>query len=161
MDQVGIDVGFFKPLQSPNEQYLKVERSTTFLQAVSGTKDLVDPLSFEEAKHLLKVGGTSRLIQDIVEKFEEYCVTSNKNVVVVEGLQPTADIPELDTLNHLLQKAFDAEVIIVATMTNMTNGGGFQDLQDQVIRVADHYGGVSDPSVAGCIVNKFNAPASQ
>ena len=135
-------------------------------------------MSFEDAKHLLKVGGgPSRLVQDIVEKFEDYCVTSNKNVVVVEGIQPTADVPELDTLNHLLQKAFDAEVIIVATMktsnnnNNKNKGGsnhgngsannGFKQLQDNVIRVADHYGGISDPSVAGCIINKFNAPASQ
>jgi phosphate acetyltransferase len=157
LDREGIDVGFFKPFRQPGEA--GPERSTAFLRAVRNT-DLPDPLSFESAEALVKSGGESRLLQEVVENFEDY--VNGRNVIVVEGLQPTAEVPELEMLNRLIAKALDAEVIIVSTMKMGANGfQGFRDFQDRLVHVAESYGGIQDSGVIGCIVNKFNAPTSQ
>lgn len=162
LDRQGMDVGFFKPFQQPGESG-KEERSTSFLRAVRNW-DLPNPPSFEVAEGLVKSGGESRLVQEVVENFEHYA--RGRHVVVVEGLQPTAEVPELDTYNRLIAKALDAEIIIVSTMKTVgANTGfrqqGFREFQDRLVHVAESYGGIQDPSVIGCIVNKFNAPISQ
>jgi phosphate acetyltransferase len=157
LDREGIDVGFFKPFQQPGET--GPERSTSFLRVVRNW-DLPDPPSFEVAEALVKSGGESRLLQEVVENFEHYA--KGRNVVVVEGLQPTAEVPELETFNRLISKALDAEVIIVSTMKMGVSGcQSFRDFQDRLVHVAESYGGIQDSAVIGCIVNKFNAPTSQ
>jgi phosphate acetyltransferase len=160
LDQARVNVGFFKPFQTPGET--GPERSTAFLAAVGQHQDFPDPLTFDEAKSFWEpdAGGQSspsRLIQEIIERFEDYVLMSDKNVVVVEGLQPTNFIPE--SLNRLIAKALDAEVILVSTMR--MGEGDFREFQNRVTRVAEQFGGLDDPSVIGCIVNQFNAPASR
>lgn len=157
LDREGIDVGFFKPFRQPGEA--GPERSTAFLRAV-GYADLPDPLSFEDAEALLKSGGESRLLQEVVENFEGYA--AGRSVIVVEGLQPTAEAPELETLNRLISKALDGDIIFVSSMKMGAKGfQGFKDFQDRLVHVAEAYGGIQDSGVIGCIVNKFNAPTAQ
>ena len=145
-------MGFFKPIRQPTE--MGEERSTHFLRAI-GNYNPPEPWTFKHAESLLNSGNEARLLQDIVERFENS--VQDNDVVVVEGLQPTAEQPELETLNHLIVKALDAEIIIVSTL-NATENGGYKAFQERVLHVANQYGGPKDSSVLGCIVNKFNAP---
>jgi phosphate acetyltransferase len=154
LDQHGYKVGFFKGVRQPQETGR--ERSTHFLRA-TGEFNPPEPWTFERAEALLNSGNEARLLQEIMEQFEE--VAYDKHVVVVEGLQPTAERPELEALNRLIAKALDAEIIIVSKL-NCTDDG-FAEFRERLDHVANMYGGTSDPSVVGCIVNKVNAPTSQ
>jgi phosphate acetyltransferase len=159
LDREGLHVGFFKPIRQPTET--GPERSTHFLRA-TGDFHPPEPWTFQQAESLLKSGNEARLLQDIVEQFENS--VQDAAVVVVEGLQPTAECPELETLNHLIVKALDAEIIIVSTLQGTrgkaSDGDIFSTFDDRVEHVANQYGGIQDSSVLGCIVNKFNAPVS-
>ena len=152
LDQQGLEVGFFKPIRQPSE--IGPERSTHFLSGQEGEYKIPEPFTFEHAEYLLESGDEGRLLQEIVEQFEETVI--NTHVVVVEGLQPTAEHPELENLNRLIVKALDAEIILVSKLN--TTPEGFIKFHDRIDYVANMFGGTHDPSVVGCIINKMNAP---
>jgi phosphate acetyltransferase len=116
-----------------------------------------EPRTFKNAEALIQSGKESQLLHEIVEQFEEAAL--GHTVVIVEGLQPTAEHPELESMNHMLAKALNAEVILIATVSD--DDGGLQKFQERVENIAHLYGGPSDPSLLGVIVNKFNAPMSR
>jgi phosphate acetyltransferase len=152
LDREGLAVGFFKPIRQPTET--GPERSTHFLRA-TGHFNPPESRTFQEAELLLKTGKEAQLLHDIVDQFEN--AAADNSIIVVEGLQLTAEQPELEALNHMIVKALDAEVIIVSQL----NGNGFKTFQERLRNVAYQYGGPEDTSVLGCIVNKFNAPMSR
>jgi phosphate acetyltransferase len=153
LDRRSIPVGFFKPIRQPTET--GPERSTHFLRA-TGNFNPPEPWTFKKAEALLKSGNEARLLQDIVEEFENSA--ADNSVFVVEGLQPTAEEPALESLNQLIVKALDAEIIIVSKLSR--EGDGFQLFEERLRNIAYQYGGPEDSGVLGCIVNKFNAPAA-
>jgi len=108
---------------------------------------------------LLKSGKESQLLNEIVEEFD--IAALGQRVIVVEGLQPTADHPDLETLtvNYMIFKVLDAGLIIVSTVGE--RDGDIKAFQERLLSVAHQYGGPDDSSVLGVIVNKFNAPISQ
>ncbi|CAJ1957240.1 unnamed protein product [Cylindrotheca closterium] len=159
LDRQGLPVGFFKPIRQPTET--GKERSTHFLRA-TGISHPIEPLSFHHAQDLLKSGKEGRLLQDVVELFEKGCSNEHhaNSVFVVEGLQPTAEQPELDHLNHLIIKALNAEVIIVSNLPKKGTEIDLETFQDRLREIAFPYGGLEDSNVLGCIINKYNAPES-
>lgn len=146
LDREGVPVGFFKPIRQPGET--GKERSTHFLRETS-SMDPPEPRDFQGAKKLLDGGKESQLLHEIVEDFES--AANGHRVVVVEGLQPTAQNPDLETWNHMIVKALDAEVIIVSTVSD--HDGGMKKFQERILNVANQYGGPHDPSVLG--VSKY------
>jgi len=154
LDREKVAVGFFKPIRQPGET--GKERSTHFIRAAS-CLDPPEARAFEDVELMLKSGKEAQLLHEIVEDFDS--VAAGHRVIVVEGLQPTAEHPDLDTLNHMIFKALDAELIIVSTVSD--RDGGMKIFQERIMSVAHQYGGPDDSSVLGVIVNKFNAPISQ
>lgn len=154
LDREGVPVGFFKPVRQPGER--GEERSTHFLRA-TGALDPLEPRSFQSVQELLKSGKESQLLHEIVEDFD--ASVNGYRVVVVEGLQPTVNHPDLDSWNQMIFKALSAELIIVSTVSE--RDGGMKHFMNRIVSVADQYGGPGDSSVLGVIVNKFNAPISQ
>ena len=142
LDREGVPVGFFKPVRQPGEKGL--ERSTHFLRATSSLEP-PEPRDFRSAEELLEEGKESQLLHEIVEAFD--AAADGHRVVVVEGLQPTAQNPDLETWNHMIIKALDAEVIIVSTVNG--DDGSMKCFQERILNVANQYGGSQDTSVLG------------
>jgi len=152
LDQQGFHVGFFKPIRQPRNGDAGPERSTHFLRAL-GELNPPDPLAYHEAEAMIHAGKKGRLLEDIVEQLES--LEDDANVIIVEGLKPTAERPELEEINQAVARALDAHVIIVSTPSCEE---GLSSFNDRLIQFANYYGGPSDPRVLGCIVNKLNAP---
>jgi len=146
LDREGVPVGFFKPIRQPGET--GQERSTHFLRATSGLEP-PEPRDFRSTEELLEAGKESQLLHEIVEAFDK--AAEDHRVVVVEGLQPTAQNPDLETWNQMIVKALDAEVIIVSTVNDQD--GGIKAFQERIVNLASQYGGPEDSSVLG--VRKF------
>ena len=142
LDREGVHVGFFKPIRQPGEKGL--ERSTHFLRVTSSLEP-PEPRDFRTAEALLEEGKESQLLHEIVEAFD--AAADGHRVIVVEGLQPTAQNPDLEAWNHMIVKALDAEVIIVSTVT--ADDGGMKVFQERTLNVANQYGGSQDASVVG------------
>mmetsp|Transcript_11583 Transcript_11583/g.33337 ORF Transcript_11583/g.33337 Transcript_11583/m.33337 type:complete len:879 (-) Transcript_11583:187-2823(-) len=163
------------------------EPSTHFCRSIAklGTAS-PSPLPFDEAEELWwNPRRRDELLQNLVATFQE--LQHSCDVVIVEGLQPTAHHPDLDEWNHVIVTALDAEVIIVSTMDEKAHasrcasksslssiGTDSEDLSDDGIthdgwrackerleQVAQHYGGMDDPRVIGCILNGLKNPEDE
>ncbi|KAL7570981.1 hypothetical protein ACA910_002605 [Epithemia clementina (nom. ined.)] len=152
------------------------ERSTHFLR-MTGTFDPPEPFAFSYAEDALKSNeGLNQLLESVVEHFENAVNDLNVAVVVVEGLSPT--LPGIEMLNERIASALDAQVILVANHSEIShenekpkshqdhdekenhtalNNTRLHKLQDEIERATKIYG---KRRLAGCIINKFNAPPS-
>lgn len=146
LDREGVPVGFFKPIRQPGET--GQERSTHFLRVTSSLLP-PEPRDFRGAEELLESGKESQLLHEIVEAFD--AASQAHRVMVVEGLQPTAQNPDLEIWNRMIVKALDAEVIIVSTVND--HDGGLKVFQERILNLANQYGGPHDTSVLG--VSKY------
>jgi len=153
LDRVGLRVRFYKPIRQPGKDE-GPELSTHFVRRTTD-RDPPEPLLFHHAESLLQAGKRSQLLEEIVGHYRRCAVGAD--VVVVEGLIATADQPGLDTLNEEIARALDAEIILVTTVGRSS----LAEVDDRIELIAGHHGGVDDPRVLGCIVNKLNAPRQE
>lgn len=144
----GLLVGFHKPIRQPgNEQ--GPDPSSAFARSISQAV-VVEPMPYSVAEDLLAADRRSELMQSLVGDYQRSAET--RDVVIIEGLTPTADHPALDTLNSEIASALDAEVAFVSTVDR-----SLKAFSDRLELTAEPYGGVNDPKVLGVIVNKLNS----
>ena len=154
LDRAGLRVGFHKPVEQPGAAGEGgVEPSSRFVAATSDIRPAA-PIPWERAEALLAQGQDGQLLEDAVGAAQATIATGDLDVVIMEGLIPTAEHPELDTLNVGLTQAFDAEVVFVGAL----HGGTPADLAERVARTAQGFGGLGDERLLGLIVNKLNEP---
>ena len=152
LERRGLRVGFHKPIRQPGSG-VGPEPSTAFARHItSGPR--VEPLAYHEVEALLATDRRSLLLQRLVGDHE--VVAAGADVVIVEGLTPTAEHAALDTLNEAMARAFDADVILVATVD-----GSLKSFSDRVELTAEPFGGVGEARVLGVIVNKLNSPSGE
>lgn len=150
LDREGRRVRFHKPVRQPGDEE-GPERSSHFVRQTSDI-DPPEPIPFRHAAELLRSGDTGRLLEEIIEKFQQ--ASEGAEVVVVEGLVATAEEPGMDTLNEEIATALDAEIILAATAT----AGALDEFSERVQTAARLYGGTDADKVLGCVVNRINAP---
>ena len=87
LDNRGIRVAFFKPIEQRSEHDVGPERSTYFIQQTS-TLAPAAPIPLELAERLLSSGRTDELLDRVMRGF--HASRGDADVVVVEGLIDTA-----------------------------------------------------------------------
>lgn len=149
LDRMGLRVHFLKPIAQPIDDEEGPERSTYFIRH---TTSLIppDPIPLEQAQLLLSEGDQDQLMEEIVARYQE--VAKDADVVVVEGMVPTAQQTYADQLNGVIARTLDAEVILV------TAAAPPSVLESRLELAAQPFGGIHDPQVLGCIINKANMP---
>lgn len=150
LDRIGIRVGFVKPIAQPGGPP-GPERSTHFVRAITDT-DPPEPLPYGEAEALLGSGRDGRLLEEVIARFQR--AAEGAQVVVVEGLAPAPEAVNVEGLNADVAQALDADVILVGSIGRGTVESFCQRLE----LTAALFGGVREPRVLGCVVNKLNEP---
>ncbi|WP_432696800.1 phosphate acetyltransferase [Marinobacterium sp. YM272] len=151
LEQQGIRVGFFKPIaQTRNGD--STDHSVAILRSTSAFA-IADPIPMREAEHLISTGQQDQLLEQIIERFQT-CYGEIPDVVVIEGLVSTQTQPYANTVNREVAKALDADVVLVAS----PGLDSVEATQDHIDIVARLYGGIGNPKVLGCILNKLDAP---
>ena len=152
LDRIGVRVAFFKPIAQSLSDDTGPERSTHFIRSTTDL-DPPAPLEFAHVQALVGANKTGQLLEEIIEQFQ--AAAQHADVVIVEGLIASEDDPFTTTLNADIVKALDAEVILVATQ----GGSTLAEMSDRIEITAQLFGGIKDPKVLGCVVNKATAPA--
>jgi len=117
-------------------------------------KNGAKPISLNEAATLFSRNQADVLLEKIVAQYEQYA--KKADVMVVEGLTADDDYPFFSQLNAKIAKAIDAKIIIVSAPGNFS----LQAEESQIRSIVNNYGGIYNSRVAGCILNKVNAPLS-
>ncbi|MDV7394562.1 AAA family ATPase, partial [Arthrospira platensis SPKY1] len=76
------------------------------------------------------------------------------DVLILEGINASADDHLLAPLNALMARALDAQVILVTTPQSQS----VAELNQRLEATANLFGGINAHRVGGCILNMLNAP---
>ena len=155
MDRQGIKVHFFKPLSQLAAGEEGVDRSVAMLQQYCDDP-VGEPVTMRHAEHLVSEGRGDELLEEIVARYEQ-STPSDCEVVIIEGMVPTRNQPYATRINKEIARALDAEVVLVAAPGNDTP----ESLEDHIDITARAYGGIDNPKVVGCILNKLGAPTDR
>ena len=119
MDQVGVSVGFCKPIEQRSAQDKGPERSTTLLNAIMGLNP-AQPLEFEYAQQKMEKHLDDQLMEEVIKVCE--CSNKDYDVMVVEGLAPSAHDNFIMKLNVQIARTLNSDVILVAVPGEATKG---------------------------------------
>ncbi len=150
LQQLGLKVGFFKPIAQPFPVDQGQERSCLLVERTLNLAS-PEPLPLTQVERQLADGELDLLLEEVVKRFQQAAV--GNDVVIVEGMVPTRDSEYAARINTQLAKSLDAEVILVAAQ-------GSESLKQMAERIeiqAQMFGGARDPKVLGTILNKIDS----
>lgn len=155
LDRVGIAVAFAKPIAQPHgsgdDHSTELVRLTTRLEPPAS-------VTVERVRELLGDGHLDVLMEEVLAVTES---AGDADVVVVEGLAPSADHVWSTRVNAAMAQALDADVLLVADgapgADTADDSGG--RLADAVAIAAAPYRAGERPRVAGCVVNRVPHPS--
>ncbi|WP_062268408.1 phosphate acetyltransferase [Endozoicomonas arenosclerae] len=149
LDTLGLRVKFFKPIAQLHTTDKGPERSTRLVQRIMDHEPPT-PISTQKVENLLGDNKGDELMEDIVALFDD--ASEGAEVVVVEGLVPTRDMPYANRLNSDMARTLNADIILVSE----PGKDSLEDVADKLEIAADSFGGIKNPNVIGYILNKLN-----
>lgn len=153
LDNLGIRVGFFKPI-APDDEFDASGGSVHFARQISDI-ECPEPILLSEAQLFLSRDERELLMEKIVGNFQH--MTGKYDVIVVEGLVPDHNEPYTVRLNIDIANNLDAEVILVASPEDMSA----ESLNQHLKIAAGTFAAPEDPDVLGVILNKVGKPSQQ
>jgi len=147
LDRRGIRVGFCKPISQESGPDVGADPSSAFIALSTGFQP-AEPIPFAEAERYVRNNRMDELMELVVEKVRSRAAAID--VMIVEGLLPTAMQTFPNRINRAVLTALSAEVILVSSASTES----LDELQRELKMTASLFGGVSSPSVIGCILNK-------
>ncbi len=153
LDQKGLRVAFCKPFGHLNQQGL--DRSVQLIQRHTNLQPL-EPLSCQRATQLLSHGQADLLMEDVIALRQQILDQREQtpDVLIIEGINATADDPLLAPLNALMARSLDAQVLLVSIPLSQS----IAELNQRLDVTARLFGGISSQRVVGCVLNMLNAP---
>ncbi|MGI2028373.1 phosphate acetyltransferase [Endozoicomonas acroporae] len=148
LDNLGLRVKFFKPIAQLHVGDTGPERSTKLVQRIMDHEPPT-PITSHRAEDLLGDNKGDVLMEEIVALFEQ--ASQDCDVMVVEGLVPTREMPYANRLNNSIAKTINADIILVSEPGN----DSLADLADKLEIAADSFGGIKNPNVVGYALNKL------
>ncbi|KEQ19113.1 phosphate acetyltransferase [Endozoicomonas numazuensis] len=149
LDTLGLRVKFFKPIAQLHTTDKGPERSTRLVQRIMDHEPPT-PITTQKVENLLGDNKGDELMEDIVALFDD--ASEGAEVVVVEGLVPTRDMPYANRLNSDMARTLNADIILVSE----PGKDSLEDVADKLEIAADSFGGIKNPNVIGYILNKLD-----
>lgn len=144
-ERQGTYVAFVKPIGQTRHHDSVPERSTALVRATT-TLHPPEPMTLHTVEEALRQHQEQRLLEDIVGRVHGAAV--DPEVVVIEGLVPSEDVPFGDQINAEIATALDARVIVVGSAKGATPAS----LVDALSLAA---AGFRREQIAGCVVNRL------
>lgn len=154
LDRHGIRVGFCKPITQNPSANGEPDASARFVRTTMGLTP-PEPIPIQQAYDHVREQHIGELMERVVEKVDQ--AGENADVVIVEGLLPAEGRAFNSRLNRMMASSLDAEVILVTT----PGDDGADAFARKVETMAALYGGIDNPKIIGCIINRIGKPAGQ
>ncbi|WOG26740.1 phosphate acetyltransferase [Endozoicomonas sp. 8E] len=149
LDTLGLRVKFFKPIAQLHTTDKGPERSTRLAQRIMDHEPPT-PITTQRVENLLGDNKGDEIMEEIVALFDD--ASEGAEVVVVEGLVPTRDMPYANRLNSDMARTLNADIILVSEKGK----DSLEDVADKLEIAADSFGGIKNPNVIGYILNKLD-----
>lgn len=149
LEQQGLKANFFKPIAQPRPGDDGPDRSNAMVMQ-SSTLSPAEPIALYEAERFLSNDNIDELMEEVVARFQSSLEEEEDTTVIVEGLAQIPGHPYATRLNKAIAKTLDAHLVLVTAPNNMR----VNELEHHVEIAAGSYGGIKDPEIIGCILNK-------
>jgi len=138
----GVKAGFLKPFSQELEQHS--DRTTALYQHLF-KNETVEPIAYTKLQQQLSQDQSDELLEDAVRLHRE--IAKKHDLIIVEGLVPTARDSFASELNADLAKALDAKVVIVSIADLKNTAATAEKIESQL----RHFGGASNERTAGVL----------
>lgn len=138
----GVKAGFVKPFSQ--ELVAEPDRTTALYRHISKL-DTVEPIAYAKITQQLNDGETDELLEEAVSLQRQ--IAKSHDIVIVEGLVPTARDAFASDLNASLAQALDAKVIFVSN----ANIEKPEQTAEKVEAQVRNFGGASSSRNAGVL----------
>ncbi|WP_428239905.1 phosphate acetyltransferase [Gynuella sp.] len=151
LDRLGVRVAFCKPIAQVFGKDIGPERSTHLIRETVGLQPAT-PLGLTYAQQQMALGHEDQLMEEIISIYQQS--SQDADVVVVEGLVPLVNEDYIARLNSVIAKTLNSDIILVAAKNQYSSA----QLNDRIKMTASLFGGLTNPKLLGCILNKVGAP---
>ena len=149
LDRKGIKVGFHKPVIQYDVEGQEIDHSRSVLRhSARTTADDSLAIRPETVQQALDAGNLDELMETVIQNFE--AAKGDADVVVMEGLLETANVPYANEVNRQIARALNADVILLADARTSS----IARLENQLDYAA---GNIGKNQLLGVIINHINA----
>lgn len=147
LDYSGIKAGFMKPFyqDDPQDKNHNLDSSSILATQAFGLKP-PPSIPRQRVERMLGEGHLDDLMEEVVANLS--LVNSGCEIVICEGLVPTASASYATQVNHALANALDAKVIFISG-ADVNNP---EQLADKLDVYAQEFGGMASTRTLGCIL---------
>ncbi|NIC07456.1 phosphate acetyltransferase [Billgrantia bachuensis] len=160
LDTIGLKTGFFKPFRQDELNGPGPDRSTALVSSTLGLRPPA-PIAQADMERLLRQDRLDVLMEQVIELFDQAVEShdgSAPDLIVVEGVVPTAHGTYATQLNTQLAHALNARIILVGSGDAVAPGA----LAEQLDMHARAFGGVGSTRTLGCILMRMqNLPGAE
>jgi phosphate acetyltransferase len=143
---LGVRVGYVKPIAQSGIRDEGFDRAALFARTL-GCPDTPDPLAFEHADEMVREGKLAGLMEEVIGLVEP--LRAVHDVLIVEGLIPTAEIQIATRLNIAMINSLRADIIPVLAGL----GRPVEVLAGRVATAFEQYGDEGRRPIVGAILN--------
>jgi len=153
LDARGVAVGFHKPLAQPARTGDDgPDRSAALVRLTTGLAP-GEPIAAAHVVDLLSRGDLDDLMEEVVAAAED--VFATHDVVVVEGLVPSAEQVYSGRVNQALATALDADVLLVGSAGPDVDDAAVERIAEDMAVTAGTYRAGEGVRVVGAVVNRW------
>lgn len=145
-EQQGIKVAHFKPISQPSRSEMPGKNNARV------ELDEHNSIALREVEQQIGDGCHDVVLEQIVRNFAS--ISLSHDLVIIEGLIPTVRQPYAGRINRDVASALSADIILVACPDQDAG----EEFETRLEMSAETYGGIKNPHLIGCIINKVNAP---
>ncbi len=160
LDTIGLKAGFFKPFRQDELNGPGPDRSTALVGSTLGLRPPA-PIAQADMERLLRQDRLDVLMEQVIELHDMALGDddgSAPDLMVVEGLVPTAHGTYATQLNTQLAHALNARIILVGS----GDAASPEALAEQLDMHARAFGGVGSTRTLGCILMRMqNLPGAE
>ncbi|QOR38149.1 phosphate acetyltransferase [Billgrantia diversa] len=160
LDTIGLKTGFFKPFRQDELNGPGPDRSTALVSSTLGLRPPA-PIAQADMERLLRQDRLDVLMEQVIELFDLAVDSHDGSVpdlIVVEGVVPTAHGTYATQLNAQLAHALNARIILVGS----GDAAAPEALAEQLDMHARAFGGVGSARTLGCILMRMqNLPGAE
>ncbi|MGL6212790.1 phosphate acetyltransferase [Billgrantia desiderata] len=160
LDTIGLKAGFLKPFRQDELNGPGPDRSTALVGSTLGMRPPA-PIPQADMERLLRQDRLDVLMEQVIELFDQAMDGhdgTTPDLIVVEGVVPTAHGTYATQLNAQLAHALNARVILVGS----GDAAAPEALAEQLDMHASAFGGVGSARTLGCILMRMqNLPGGE
>ena len=154
LESIGLKAGFFKPFRQDELNGSGADRSSALASSTLGVHPPT-PIPQATMERLLRQDRLNVLMEQVVELFDEVMGGHDDtmpDLIVVEGVVPTAHGTYATQLNAQLAHALNARIILVGS----GDAAAPEALAEQLDMHARAFGGVGSARTLGCILMRMH-----